>query len=273
VDQWLDWSAFGFLALLTLLDGLRRVPAGALVLRKILGGNWEVVELREGYRMVSWWPPLSTSILIRGDGGTAEPRNGGSEIAEQLEQRVAMVRRPVWLLTALGAMSLVSLVVVVPVSMRWWGGMGFLSSLLLVLVVSWLATGLSFYFGKRLGLTTRQRILFALPRMNPFAAPAAGEALLERALGGAEPLAVAKLLMEEREFVRWIRPQVYDAAQGIEVEREEEFVQVVGRKQMKVILSTRPLGVAAHSPWCPRCGSEFGSASTVCPACEIPLKI
>jgi hypothetical protein len=156
--------------------------------------------------------------------------------------------------------------------MRWWGGMGFLSALLAVLVLSWLVTGLSFYFSKSLDLTTRRRIVFALPRLNPFAAPAAGEALLERALNGSDPVLVAKLLMEEEEFAQWIRPMAYDVVQGVEVERGEELAKVVGPKQLKILVSTRPAKVAAHSPWCPRCGSEFGPASTECPACEVPLK-
>ena len=263
MDQWLDWPAFGFLALLTLLDGLRRVPAGALVLRKIAGGKWEVVELREGYRLVSWWPPLTTTLILAPtDRSTAEP-----------EALLPRVRSRVTFLMIVGCLSLVAMVIILPISMRWWGGMGFLLSLLLVFLLSWLVTGFSFYASKPLELGTRQRLMFALPRLNPFATPAAGEALLERALGRCEPLAVARLLMEEAEFVRWVRPLAYDVVGGVEGGRGGELVKLVGRKQLTAILSTRPLGVAALSPWCQRCGSEFGSASTVCPSCEIPLQV
>ena len=269
MEQWLDWPAFGFLALLTLLDGLRRVPAGALVLRRAFGGKWAVVEMREGYRMVSWWPPLAMTVVLAPP--TGEPLGRGRK--DELEGDFEKARGRVLTLQVLGLLSLAALVVVVPVAIRWWGGMGFLSALLGVLALSWLITGLSYHFSKPLNLTTRQRLLFALPRMNPFATPAAGEALLERTLREAEPLAVAKLLIEESEFARWIRPLAYDWAEGLEVERGDELMRVVGRKRLKEIITTRPARVEAHSPWCPRCGSEFGSASTECPTCEIPLII
>lgn len=258
MDQWLDWSAFGFLALLSLLDGLRRVPAGALVLRRIAAGKWEPVEMREGYRLVSWWPPLCVTIVLDSNGRT-----------DDLELKE--MRPRVLLLHGMGLIALVALVVVVPVAMRGFGGMGFLLSLLIVLLLSGLIAGVSFYFSRAMGLTTRQRIMFALPRLNPFAAPAAGEALLERSLEGANPFAVAKTLMNEDDFAFWIRPMVYDMAQGGEVNEADALLQVVKHSELKGFVDVRPARVDALSPWCRRCGSEFGSSSTACPSCEIPL--
>ena len=270
MDQWLDWPAFGFLALLTLLDGLRQVPAGALVLRKTLGGSWRVVSPGVGYRIVSWWPPVTTTLIL----APAQDRSSGQAArrSNRQEESLRGVRRRAAVLQLLGLLSLLALVVVVPVAMRWWGGLGFLSSLFAVLVLSWLVTGLSFYFSNSLELTTRQRIMFALPRLNPFASPAAGEALLERALNGGDPLAVAKLLMEEEEFAAWVRPQAYDVAEGIDTDQGRELVRVVGRNELITLISSRPVGIPANTPWCPRCGSEFAPTSTECPACEIPLK-
>jgi hypothetical protein len=264
VDQWLDWSAFGFLALLTLLDGLRRVPAGALVLRKVIGGKWAVVDLREGYALVSWWPPLSTTVVLN---GTAGRRDGGTALEHDLNAHRGKVRG----LAILGGVSLVALVFGVPATMRWFGGMGFLLSLLVVLLLSWFIAGLSFFFTRSLGLSTRQRILFALPRLNPFAAPAAGEALLERTLAGANPFAVARALMAEEDFLAWVRPAAYDLTSG-ETPGTGLLTEVITRSDLEKMLSARPARVAANSPWCPRCGSEYGATSTDCPACEIALK-
>jgi hypothetical protein len=269
VDQWLDWPAFGFLALLTLLDGLRRVPAGALVVRRVLGGKWQVIELRAGYRLVSWWPPLTTTVVLvppigPTSGQTDSPSDGP-------EANLKKVRGRILTLQVLGILSLFALVVVVPVGMRWWGGTGFLASLLLVLLLSWLITGLSLSFGRTLELTTRQSMMFALPRLNPFAAPGAAEALMDRAMDGANPLAVVRLLLDEAEFTRWVRPRAFDVLQGREVEREDELVKVIGRLHLNDIVSARPPGVELDTPWCPRCGSEFGPASTSCPSCDIAL--
>lgn len=265
MEQWLDWSAFGFLALLTLLDGLRQVPAGALVLRKVVGGKWSVVDLREGYALVSWWPPLSTTIVL--GSLTAQPEGPLENGSAQSPGNI----RGVLPLQILGFLSLVSLVVVVPLAMRWLGGMGFLLALLVVIVLSCTVAGLSFRFTRSDGSTTRRRLLFALPRLNPFATPAAGEALLERAMARANPFAVARALMTEDDFLAWIRPAAYDLTTG-ENEGPALLTQVIKRNELKKMLAERPARVAAESPWCPRCGAEYGSTSTECAACEVPLK-
>lgn len=269
MNQWLDWSAFGFLALLTLLDGLRRVPAGALVLRKIMGGAWTVVHIRAGYGLVSWWPPLSTSLVLVGPAGE---RDGGAIASSKVEDHLKAVRRKVTALSILGGVSLLALLVGIPVAMRWFGGMGFLLSLLVVVLLSSLIAILSFFFSRSLGFSTRQRLLFALPRLNPFAAPAAGEALLERTLTGANPYAVARALMKEADFVAWIRPLAYDITAGSS-SAGATLAEVFPPKHLEKMIDTRPATVGAESPWCPRCGSEFGASSTVCPACEVMLKV
>jgi hypothetical protein len=264
VEQWLDWSAFGFLGLLTLLDGLRRVPAGAFVLRRVLGGRWQVLDLREGYRIVSWWPPLTTSLVL-----SPVPKTSSLSV----DQRFERTRKERAILTVLGAVGLVALVIVVPLGMRRWGGAGFLAALMTVLLLSLLTTGASFHAGSAIGLSRRQRFMFAMPRLNPFASPAAGEALLERSLEGANPFAVARALMTEADFVTWVRPLAYDVNAGVQSDSEVELLHLFERNDLPGILAARPTGVGADSPWCPRCGSEFGTTSTECPACEVPLQL
>ena len=267
MNQWLDWSALGFLALVTLLDGLRRVPAGAFVLRRTIGGKWAVVPLGEGYALVSWWPPISTTLVLAGGAG-----DGGARPVTDDEPQWATVRRNAFLLMVPGGLCLLALLVGIPVSMRWFGGWGFLLSLLIVLLLSWLLTALTYFFSRSLGLSTRQRVLFALPRLNPFAAPASGEAFLERAVAGANPFAVARRLMTEEDFLAWIRPTAYDVTHG-EGSSDAALTLVIPREDLRKMVAAPPAGIADLSPWCPRCGAEFGSATTTCPACDIPLKI
>lgn len=272
MDLWLDWTAFGFLALLTLLDGLRRVPAGAFVLRRVIGGRWEVVELRPGYRLVSWWPPVTVSVVIP-SGGTTGRRDGGMMSVDDLRHRMESVAHDVGFIMVLGAFSLTALVIVMPVAIRWWGAVGFLAALMMVVLFALLITGSSYYASGKLGLTRRQRLVFSLQRLNPFAAPGAGEALLERTLQVASPVVVARVLMREDDFENWVRPLAYDVVRGLEVEGGTELVTVVGRGRLEDLITSRPMGVGANSPWCPRCGAEFGSSSTTCPACEVDLHV
>lgn len=231
-------------------------------MRRVIGGNWHVVELREGYRMVSWWPPLSTSLVI--------PRDGDRP-GEELVRRLELVRIRVGVLRVLGGLGLVSLVIMVPVAIRWWGGMGFLGSLAGVVLGSLAVMAASYSAGGKLGLVARERLLFALPRINPFSAPAGGEALLERAVQGARSVAVARLLLDPADFEAWMRPVAYDVVQGREVERGNELVEVLGRAQVEAMIATRPTGVEPTGKWCPRCGAEFGPAPESCPTCEVRL--
>ena len=233
-----------------------------------MGGRWAVTEQREGYALISWWSPLSTSLVV---GGTAGGRDGGTIAASQVEYQLKAVRGKVLTLAILGGLSLFALLVGVPVSMRWLGGMGFLLSLLVVILLSTLIASLSFHFSRSGGASIKQRLLFALPRLNPFAAPAAGEALLERMFAGANPFAVARALMTEEDFLAWVRPAAYDLTMG-EDTAAESLTQVIARSDLRKMLADRPARVAAQSPWCPRCGAEFGASATVCSGCEIPLK-
>jgi hypothetical protein len=220
--------------------------------------------MRAGYRLVSWWPPLSLTIVIPPAGPNGDHPASRTAGRNAVAARLETVRQPVLLLQVFGMLSLLALVVLVPLGMRWWGGAGFLLSLLVVFLLSWLVTGHSYFTSKALGLSTRQRFLFALPRMNPFAAPAAGEALLTRVLEGADPIAVASELMEEAEFERWIRPMAYDVTQGFDVEGGKELLRVMTRSDLTRIVSAPTPGVTGTGPWCPRCGAELGPASTSC---------
>ena len=232
--------------------------------RKIIGGKWEVVEMREGYRVVSWWPPFSTTIVV--------PPSDLDLPLSEVESRVQQTHAWRVVLSALGGLSLVALVIGVPVGMRWFsGGLGFLGALALVLLLSWIVTALAYVASGVLQISKGKRMLFALPRLNPFAAPAAGEALLQRAVEGAGPIAVAKVLMEEMDFEKWVRPMAWDVLHGVEGEWGVEVVRVVGRKELERTVVIPPPGIGKEMPWCPRCGAEFTTVCTTCPSCDVAV--
>jgi len=55
-----------FLALLTLIEGVRRVPRGSVVLHRVLFGQWTVEppETGDRVRLLSWWSPLASAIVL-----------------------------------------------------------------------------------------------------------------------------------------------------------------------------------------------------------------
>ena len=61
-----DLGTVALLAFITLLDGVRRIPAGALVLRRVGFGAWRVSDEgsdRDRWMLVSWWPPISHHVV------------------------------------------------------------------------------------------------------------------------------------------------------------------------------------------------------------------
>lgn len=71
----MNWSVSALLAAVLWVDGIRMVPAGSIVLRRVLTGPWRVAAVSEtdGLHFVGWWPPFSLTLVL-----TDEPAREGS---------------------------------------------------------------------------------------------------------------------------------------------------------------------------------------------------
>ncbi len=65
-----DWATTAVLLAVLLAEGIRRLPAGAIVLRRTLRGSWRIVHgptVRPEWRLVSIWAPFLEHLVVRAD--------------------------------------------------------------------------------------------------------------------------------------------------------------------------------------------------------------
>jgi hypothetical protein len=251
-----------FLALLTLIEGVRRVPRGSVVLHRVLFGPWTVgpPEPGERLRLLSWWSPLMSTIVLAPR--QKYRRTDADAVRTQLEGRELYTA--LFDLRILGVVELLALVVGVPFALRRFGALGFFAALGVVLVLCLtIFTALAFS-ARGLGKPWRAALGWAFPYLSPFAAPRGAEVLLEETLRDVPPSVASSALLPADAFLRWVRPLAYDARNGREVDR---------RLLEGLDLNALGASLTSHNGpgmWCPRCGATFVQGEA-CSECDIQL--
>jgi ribosomal protein L40E len=263
----LDTGTVLVLAAVALMEGLTRVPAGALILRRRLGGSWKVagrVEVAQ-LRLVHFWPPCTETLVLQQSSEPA-PAVGRTELLSRLD-RIESPRR--WAGGA-GLLTQLILIVGIPLGIGAAGAVGGLlvaGGVLLGQAALWL---LAWRGLRRLGTgrPARRRLLLSI--LNPFAAPAVSSRLMAEACAGATPLTVAQTLLPHLTWATWIRRRAYDAdAQLIDDREMAEQLEESGRAITQV-LELRP-EMGHQEQWCPRCAATYQAGFTECRDCEVNL--
>jgi len=268
----MDWGAVFALAVVTWLDGVRRVPADALVLRRVLGASWAIadpVDSGRTWRLVAWWSPLTLALVVPAGGivcGEDEPER----TPDAVDARVAACARTVVVLRVLGASVLLAIVGGVPAATARFGTWGFVAVIAGALFLSFLTSLVAMRAVRRLRFGWRRAGRVAAPLLWPFAAPRAAELVLEHAVAGAPPLAVARLFLGDAEFTSWVRPRAYDAltagtaADGLSA----ALLSLVGRSALAAIVGNAPAGCESNERYCARCGRVYRSGTALCADCR-----
>lgn len=251
-----------FLALLTLIEGVRRVPRGSVVLHRVLFGQWSVgpPEPGERLRLLSWWSPLMSTIVLAPR--QKYRRTDADAVRKQLEGRELYTA--LFDLRILGVVELLALVLGVPFALGRFGALGFFAALGVVLLLCLTIFAALAFSARALGKSWRTSLGWAFPYLSPFAAPRAAEVLLEETLRDVPPSVASSALLPADAFLRWVRPIVYDAHNGREVDRH----LLAG-----LDLSALDASLASHNGeemWCPRCGATFVQGES-CSECDIQL--
>jgi hypothetical protein len=263
-----DTSTMLVLAAIALAEGLARVPAGAVVLRRMLNGAWQIEEPAgpgDRLRLVHWWSPWTEAVVV-----PPTPSGGARLTRADLVSRMARVATVRRVARIIGAATLILLVVGVPASFGLAGAVGGLSALAGVLTGQ-LALGVLSWWGLKLLGTDRRQRLGSLPaHLNPFGAPALASRLLAAATAGATATTVAQILLAPESWARWFRPQAYDAGVAFTLDRDLAGELESAAEAVVQVLSQRP-SMANDALWCPRCASTYLAGSRKCADCDIPL--
>jgi hypothetical protein len=95
-----SWPVPALLAGILWADGIQVVPAGSVVIRRILAGPWRVasVSTTNGVRFLGWWPPFSLTLVLTEqpapDFGADVQRAAGGSRDCQLAQHTDPANRP-----------------------------------------------------------------------------------------------------------------------------------------------------------------------------------
>ncbi len=263
-----DWQVVGVFAALVLLEGLRRVPAGALVVRATGWRGWnpagEAVP-RERWRLVSWWSPLAPGLVLVPLDGPATRSN------EELAARLRLANRAAPWLAGAAALTLASLILGLPVATARLGTVGFLAGAGVVvgLAVGTAAAGAVAL--RRLdpgGTWSRRQVL---GWCSPFASGRAIESVYQAAVAGASQAQAYRALAGERVFADWARPRAYDVLRGGAA--DPDLTAAADAAAIESIVAAVPKREDGGRSYCPRCGATLLMEGGSCPDCAVPLMV
>lgn len=241
------------LALITLFEGVRRVPQGSVLLQRVLFGPWRVrpgpsslpQTRRNRLQLLSWWSPFVSTIVL------APHNSPGTWTLESLQQHLDEQRQTLLDLRILGIAILPALVIGLPLALDRFGAVGFFVALSAVGLLCLVVLEAMYSAARALGKTRKAAFGWAVPFLSPFAAPRAAEVLIEEAVRGAPPGLVVRAVLPFEEFLRWVRPYAYDQSHGETV--DPRFLAGLDRRELERSLAPPETGTL----WCPRCGAAF----------------
>lgn len=239
------------------------MPRGALILRASATGHWRAVPIESGLRIVSWFAPATRTMVLAG--GSATPPSSATSFPERLQR----IRLFLFLLPALGWISLLGLVLGLSLAAAHFGGWGFLFAAAGLLLVAMLMYGLTAWALVRTGMSGKEAAWVSLKLLSPFAAGRAIEVLLEGAARDVPPLVVARTLMSSAEFSRWIRPRVFDRQQSGSADMELDLAMTP--EERHTLVASAPEVSLGGATYCRRCGDTFNRESGDCPDCGVAL--
>ena len=270
-------TAAAFLAVVALSDGLRLLPAGAIVVSRLAFGTWAIVwaqDTRQArgvtLRLITWCSPLLLSAVLS-DAGHAtlslERRRA------RLRARVRRTRSSVAALRVGGLLTLAALIAGIPWLTARFGGWGLLAGVSLVLCLCIVQTVVAILAFRRAGVALAQATMGSAKFLWPFSAPRAAEEVMARALAGVPPLVVLHELLPADAFRRFARPLLFDAmVRGEHDGRVAELRAVLGEPEVARIVNGPP-HLRDGDAYCPRCGASFYRVARRCSDCvEVELR-
>jgi hypothetical protein len=265
------------LAAVAISESVRRLPAGALVLRRDALAPWKLArttELGRGLHLLAWFVPFTLPVVLP---DAAESQLGLRRLAKRLDARTRRVSGELAVMRVLGLLVLV-LLVTIPFAILRSGAWGLLVGLALLIGLSMTQSALAWTALRRTGLTAIPALRASARFVWPFSAPQAPVAVQERLTSGMPALLAAYRMMGEAEFLSAFRHLVYDTVNGgASVESAELVTRICGRQRLVAYLATPPsLTHSAESearlPFCPRCATVYRAGLTECADCSgVPL--
>lgn len=261
-----DIALVGVLLGLVILEGGRRIPADAMVIRRVPFGTWRLVETASSgrWQIVSWLPPFTISLAL-------PPAHQAGLDATALVSRLDIARGAAAWLVPLGIGTTLMLVLGLPLATALADLSGLIAALTLLLVLSFASATVGTCALRSLGLAPAQYRRRFLTWCWPFTSGLAVEGVFEAACRDAAPLHVLRQLLPAADFRGVIRPRAYDAL--VEGRVDQPLFDAVSHEEAEAILAEYPPQPDPTAlTMCARCGATF-MRNGDCPACRVPLRL
>lgn len=259
-----DWATTAALLAVLLAEGVRRLPAGALVLRRTVRGSWRIVHgptVRPEWRLVSIWAPFLEHLVVQA--GTSadllatDHREPAREVPRLLPPRLTIAAFRI----AGGAILLV-IAVGIPASTATFGLTGLVRSIGLAFFSSTVVALCAAMWLRRIAGGWKPAFTTAAPLLSPFAATRAAELLLQTTVNGLPAPAALRALVPRDDFERWFRVHAYDTlAEG------SSALDRGTSGRLEAMIAVVPADCGDGDRFCPRCAAVFRPHVEECSDC------
>jgi hypothetical protein len=267
-------TAAAFLAVVALSDGLRLLPAGAIVVSRLAFGAWAVAWVHGQasggtVRLITWCSPLLLPAVLC----DAEHALSLKRRLARLRARMRRTRSYVAALRIGGVLTLVALIGGIPWLTARSGAWGLLLGVSLALGLCVLQTVVALMAFRKAGASLSRATRESVKFLWPFSAPRAAEEVVSRAIAGVPTLVVVHELLPADAFRRFARPLLFDAVvRGEQNGHVAELRALLGESEVARIVNEPPL-VHDGDAYCPRCGASFYRVARCCSDCvEVELR-
>lgn len=262
-------TAAAFLAVIALSDGLRLLPAGAIVLCHVWWRGWHVVlvtdrDSGDRPRLMTWCSPLMLPLMLS---ARREPPLPVARLIARFRARHARTRGHVLALRVGGVLTLVSLVAGIPLLTSRSGIWGLLVATAAVFLLSLGQAVVAMLGMRRAGRSRRKAAAACLRLCWPFNAPRAAEEVERQVVSDVPALVLVAELLGPDDFARFARPLLYDAVmRGLEDQEVARLRGELGASRVVALIREAPTSADGNA-WCPRCGDSFTRTDGYCSDC------
>lgn len=264
-----DLGTSALLVGLILVDGMRRLRSGDLVLRLVDGVRWKVVAgpaERPSWRLISPATPFTIEVILARSATTDARR-----VEDHSENRGPLARVPppasftIQGLRAGCVAVTVVFVLGVPAAASVYGLRGLLVALMLVFFGTCAVASIIAILLIRQGVPWLSAIRIGSRTLSPFAVARAPQVLLEPSLPATYSLETLTELVDWDDLCVALRPTAYDWLKGV---RRDLELELSNPDYLRSIISTIPTNCGHDERFCPRCGAVYRPEFDACEPCD-----
>lgn len=263
-------TAAAFLAAIAVSDGLRLLPAGAIVVCRLAFGDWSVAWASAArpagsrLRLITWCSPLLLPVVATIDADATLPLR---RRVARFRARMRRTREYVAVLRVGGVVILVALIAGIPWLTARSSAWGLLLGISLVLLLCVMQTVIAIAAFRRAGVAFGGAAVASVRYLWPFSAQRAAEDVMHRAAADVPQMVLMHELMPPETFRRFARPILFDAVVRHDARHEVAMLRAHLGEALVAEIVNRPPSDRDGDAYCPRCGASFYRGTRFCSDC------